>query len=82
MNQKVKAVAGHFKGKTGTIVRTHGASACVVWDGVWEHGIWVEFTELEIISTDRKLRTLLRWILTDAKPEPIKELAQEIEDSL
>ncbi len=44
---RVKAISGHFKGKSGYVTRVYGSSACVVWKGVWEHGIWVELYELK-----------------------------------
>lgn len=44
---RVKAVSGHFKGKSGWVSRTDESAACVVFKGVWEHGIWVDISELK-----------------------------------
>lgn len=44
---RVKAISGHFKGKSGWVARVDDNSACVVWKGVWEHGIWMDLTDLK-----------------------------------
>lgn len=44
---RVKAIDGHFKGKSGWVARVNGDSACVCWKGVWEHGIWVDISNLK-----------------------------------
>lgn len=44
---RVKATSGHFNGKSGYVTRTNGDTACVVWKGVWDHGIWVDIAELK-----------------------------------
>ena len=44
---RVRAISGHFKGQRGYVTRVHGSTACVVWRSVWEHGIWVNFSELK-----------------------------------
>jgi len=46
-HDRVKATRGHFEGKLGYVCRVFGDSACVVWKGVWEHGIWTPLTELK-----------------------------------
>ena len=45
----VKAIDGHFKGQRGWVARIDEGLdvACVCWKGGWEHGIWVEMTELK-----------------------------------
>lgn len=45
---RVKAITGHFAGKSGYVTRTNGSSACVVWKGVWDHGIWVSISDLKL----------------------------------
>ena len=47
VNDYVKAVSGHFLGKHGQVVRMHGDQACVVWDGVWNHGVWTDISDLK-----------------------------------
>ncbi len=44
---RVKAISGHFEGNTGVVVRTSSDSACVVFKGVWDHGIWVSMYQLK-----------------------------------
>ena len=43
----VKGVAGPFKGKRGWVARVSHEQACVVWKGVWDHGIWTFLEELK-----------------------------------
>lgn len=43
----VKAIVGHFKAKRGWVARVDGSWACVVWRGVWDHGIWVSLSDLK-----------------------------------
>lgn len=44
---RVKAISGHFKDKKGYVTRINESNACVVWKGVWDHGIWVDLKELK-----------------------------------
>ena len=44
---RVVAVYGHFIGKRGYVTRINGNDACVVWRGVWDHGIWVPVSYLK-----------------------------------
>ena len=44
---RVKAITGHFEGQKGYVTRVQGSMACVVWVGGWEHGIWVNCSELK-----------------------------------
>ncbi len=46
-HDRVLAWNGHFKDKRGYVCRTDETSACVVFKGVWDHGIWVDLTELK-----------------------------------
>jgi ribosomal protein L24 len=46
-HDRVKAARGHFEGKRGYVTRTRGDRACVVWKGVWDHGIWTELSDLK-----------------------------------
>lgn len=46
-HDRVKAISGHFKDKKGYVTRISGDMACVVWDGVWSHGIWTEISDLK-----------------------------------
>lgn len=43
----VKAIGGHFKDKRGWVSRVDETSACVVWRGVWDHGIWTPLVDLK-----------------------------------
>lgn len=46
-HDRVVALSGPFKGKRGYVCRVEGDSACVAWKGVWEHGIWVDISDLK-----------------------------------
>lgn len=43
----VKAISGPFEGKTGWVSRSDCNAACVVWKGVWEHGIWIHLGDIK-----------------------------------
>lgn len=44
---RVVAIRGHFKGKRGWVARVRDGSICVVWKGVWDHGIWCFIDEVK-----------------------------------
>lgn len=46
-SDRVLATSGYFQGKKGFVTRVYGDIACVVWKGVWEHGVWVNISELK-----------------------------------
>jgi|GEM_PF-3134831 len=46
-HDRVVATSGPYQGKRGYVTRTDGVSACVVWKGVWSHGIWTDLSELK-----------------------------------
>ena len=46
-HDRVLALSGHFKGKRGYVTRADELCACVVFKGVWDHGVWVDLTELK-----------------------------------
>jgi len=46
-HDRVLALSGHFKDKRGYVTRIDGRQACVVWNGVWEHGIWTDIADLK-----------------------------------
>ena len=46
-HDRVISESGDFKGKKGYVCRVTGDGACVVFVGVWEHGIWVELSTLK-----------------------------------
>lgn len=58
IDDRVIATSGHFQGKRGQVVRLHSDQACVVWKGVWDHGIWVDQTELRKTKRYRKEASL------------------------
>ena len=49
----VLATRGHFEGKRGYVTRTDEYGACVVWKGLWDHGIWVE---LSVLKRNKRLK--------------------------
>lgn len=49
----VKAITGHFKGKRGWVCRVEGDVACVVWKGVWDHGIWTPICHMKVTRSFR-----------------------------
>lgn len=46
-NDRVVAISGHFKDKRGFVCRVEYNRACVVWKGVWDHGIWTDVSDLK-----------------------------------
>jgi hypothetical protein len=47
VSDRVLAISGHFEGKRGYVTRIYGESACIVWAGGWDFGIWVDLSELK-----------------------------------
>ena len=46
-HDRVTAIKGHFKGRKGYVTRVDSVGACVVWNGVWSHGIWTPLLDLK-----------------------------------
>ena len=46
-HDRVISISGHFKDKKGYVCRTEHGQACVVFKGVWDHGIWVDLNTLK-----------------------------------
>ena len=57
-HDRVIATLGHFKGNKGYVTRTNGKQACVVWSGIWEHGIWVYASEIKRTKRYKKEQEL------------------------
>lgn len=46
-NDRVKIITGKYKGYKAFVTRVENDMACIVINGVWDHGIWYDVTDLK-----------------------------------
>lgn len=50
----VKAISGSFKGSRGWVSRVNDYAACVVWKGIWDHGIWTPLKDVKVTRRPKR----------------------------